>query len=271
MPATFLPRKRRLATAVAALFAATALTAGVFALRSSNAASPGAEPPPTPVMVATVVQADVATWDDFSGRLEAVERVDVRSRVAGAVQSVHFREGSLVKVGELLVSIDPAPYAAEVDRAQAQVAAAQSRVTYVKSEHERAQRLWDESAIARRELDERGNARQEAEANLRDARPVRPASPGTRRHVFGAPHQRARGGHRPEQEVRDGGGRRQQGRVSRGFPRRERRRAAHRDVGIEARRTHRRERAAARAPRLAGGAPAGDDGGKPGHSEGIRP
>ena len=169
MPATFLPRKRRLATAVAALFAATALTAGVFALRSSNAASPGAEPPPTPVMVATVVQADVATWDDFSGRLEAVERVDVRSRVAGAVQSVHFREGSLVKVGELLVSIDPAPYAAEVDRAQAQVAAAQSRVTYVKSEHERAQRLWDESAIARRELDERGNARQEAEANLRAA------------------------------------------------------------------------------------------------------
>src|SRR6267154_386048 len=67
--------------------------------------------------------------------------------------------------GLLAVSI----LTAEVDRAQAQVVAAQARVTYVKSEHERAQRLWDESAIARRELDERANARQEADANLRAA------------------------------------------------------------------------------------------------------
>ena len=115
MPSILIPQKRRLATAVAALLAVSALTAGVFALRTSKAASP-AEPQATPVMVATVVQADVATWDDFSGRLEAVERVDVRSRVAGAVLSVHFREGSLVKVGDLLVSIDPAP-ALDVERA----------------------------------------------------------------------------------------------------------------------------------------------------------
>jgi multidrug efflux system membrane fusion protein len=168
MPSKIIPQKRRLATAVAALLAVSVLTAGVFALRTSKAAD-STQPEATPVMVATVVQADVATWEDFSGRLEAVERVDVRSRVAGAVQSVHFREGSLVKVGDLLIAIDPAPYAAEVDRAQAQVVAAQARVTYVKSEHERAQRLWDESAIAKRELDERVNARQEAEANLRAA------------------------------------------------------------------------------------------------------
>ena len=168
MPTRSFPRRRPVVTAVAGLLAATALTAGVFALRTSKAAD-SPQPQATPVMVATVVQADVATWDDFSGRLEAVERVDVRSRVAGAVQSVHFREGSLVKAGDLLVAIDPAPYAAEVDRAQAQVVAAQARVTYVKSEHERAQRLWDESAIAKRELDERVNARQEAEANLRAA------------------------------------------------------------------------------------------------------
>ena len=61
-------------------------------------------------------------WDEFSGRLEAVERVEVRSRVAGAVQAVHFREGALVKQGDLLITIDPAPYAAEVERAEAQVA-----------------------------------------------------------------------------------------------------------------------------------------------------
>ena len=75
----------------------------------------------TPAAVAAVVERNVAIWDEFSGRLEAVERVDVRSRVAGAVQAVHFREGALVKQGDLLITIDPAPYAAEVERAEAQV------------------------------------------------------------------------------------------------------------------------------------------------------
>jgi len=123
----------------------------------------------TPVSVATVERRDVAMWDEFSGRLEAVERVDVRSRVAGAVKSVHFKEGALVNRDDLLLTIDPDPYAAEVERAQAQVVAAQARVGYTKSELARAQRLAAESAIAQRELDERVNAAQEADANLRAA------------------------------------------------------------------------------------------------------
>ena len=94
----------------------------------ANNAPAVSAPRATPVSVATVAATEVNTWDEFSGRLEAVERVDVRSRVAGAVQAVHFREGALVKQGDLLVTIDPAPYAAEVDRAEAQVAAAQARV-----------------------------------------------------------------------------------------------------------------------------------------------
>jgi multidrug efflux system membrane fusion protein len=163
------PARRRVAIAVATVFATGVLVAGAIALTPSSAASTQAAPQAIPVMVARVLQSEVATWDEFSGRLEAVERVDVRSRVAGAVQSVHFREGALVKAGELLLTIDPAPYAAEADRAQAQVVAAQARVDYARSELERARRLWDESAIARRELDERVNARQEAEANLRAA------------------------------------------------------------------------------------------------------
>jgi membrane fusion protein, multidrug efflux system len=169
MPSKSLPSRRPVAVAIAAALTVTAISAGVMTLRTSHAATAAAAPQATPVMVAPVLQSQVSTWDDFSGRLEAVERVDVRSRVAGAVQSIHFHEGSLVKSGDLLVSIDPAPYAADVDRAQAQVAAAQARVTYVKSELDRAQRLWDESAIAKRELDERANARQEADANLRAA------------------------------------------------------------------------------------------------------
>src|SRR5437667_1575993 len=166
----FVPLRRRVVVA-ATLAALAGVSAGALYLRPSSAETKPAapQPQPTPVPVATVVQSDVAMWDEFSGRLEAVERVDLRSRVAGAVQSVHFVEGALVKREDLLVTIDPAPYAAEVERAQAQVVAAQARVTYTKSEHERAQRLWNESAIAQRELDERVNAAQEADANLRAA------------------------------------------------------------------------------------------------------
>jgi len=152
-----------------AVTAVVAVSAAFFGLHSAEAGAPAAsaEPPATPVSVATVVKSDVATWDEFSGRLEAVERVDLRSRVAGAVQAVHFKEGALVKQGDLLITIDPAPYLAEVERAEAQVAAAQSRLTYAKSDQARAQRLLDEHAIALREYDERQNAYREAEANLR--------------------------------------------------------------------------------------------------------
>ncbi len=155
--------------AAATVAALAALTIGGIYQRPSRAATQPAVAQPTPVPVAIILESNVAMWDEFSGRLEAVERVDVRSRVAGAVQAVHFVEGTLVNRGDLLVTIDPDPYAAEVDRAQAQVVAARARLTYATSEHERAQRLWNESAIARRELDERVNAQQEADANLRAA------------------------------------------------------------------------------------------------------
>ena len=156
------------AAGVAAL---TLLSAGAIYLRPLNAQARAAavQPAALPVQVHVVEEHEVATWDEFSGRLEAVERVDVRSRVAGQVQSAHFTEGALVKAGDALVTIDPEPYAAEVDRAQAQVLAAQARVRYTRSERERAQRLWQENAIAQRELDERVNAAQEADANLRAA------------------------------------------------------------------------------------------------------
>jgi membrane fusion protein, multidrug efflux system len=164
-------RHRKLWLAGTTLTALTAVAAAVFALRTEPAvASSAAAPQALPVSVATVVQSEVTTWDEFSGRLEAVERVDIRSRVAGTVQAVHFREGALVKKGDLLLTIDPAPYAADVERAEAQVAAALARQAYAQSEYERAQRLLDERAIAQREADERINAQREADANLRAAR-----------------------------------------------------------------------------------------------------
>lgn len=162
-------RHRLLAVALAVL-AVVGVAATVLGVSSSQAQSGApAQAPATPVSVATVVQSEVAAWDEFSGRLEAVERVDIRSQVAGTLQAVHFREGALVKKGELLLSIDPAPYAADVQRAEAQVMAAQARVAQARGEQERSQRLWSEQAISKRELDERVNGQREADANLRAA------------------------------------------------------------------------------------------------------
>jgi multidrug efflux system membrane fusion protein len=163
--------RHQLVAAIAALAALVGVPAAIFGLHSTSAeATPSpAAPQATPAPVATVVQSEVAAWDEFSGRLEAVERVEIRSRAAGTVQAVHFREGALVQAGDRLVTIDPAPYAAEVDRAQAQTVAAQARLAHARSEQTRAQLLWDERAIAQREFDERVSALREAEANLRAA------------------------------------------------------------------------------------------------------
>jgi multidrug efflux system membrane fusion protein len=167
---SILRNNRRVAIASATIAALAVLSAGVLTFRSAPASGQaGGAPQAMPVSVAAVIGKEITLWDEFSGRLEAIERVDVRSRVAGAVQSIHFVEGALVKTGDLLVTIDPAPYAAEVERAQAQVVAAQARLSQASSEHGRAQRLWDEQAIAQRELDERTNGEREAQANLRAA------------------------------------------------------------------------------------------------------
>lgn len=161
------PKRRLLAIAAAVL----ALTGGATAIfgTTSTSAQPAAQAPATPVSVASVVQSEVVAWEEFSGRLEAVERVDIRPRVAGTLQAVHFREGALVKKGELLLTIDPAPYAVDVQRAEAQVAAAQAKAAQAKGEQERAQRLWSEQAISRRDMEERGNGQRESEANVRAA------------------------------------------------------------------------------------------------------
>lgn len=156
------------ATALSALAGAGALFFGLHS-GPANAVSAPAEAPALPVSVAAVAATQAAAWSEFSGRLEAVDRVELRSRAAGTVQAVHFREGALVAKGDLLFTIDPLPYAAEVARVEAQLAAAQARLTHASSELQRAQRLWDERAIAQREYDERANAQREAEANLRAA------------------------------------------------------------------------------------------------------
>ncbi|WP_040301044.1 efflux RND transporter periplasmic adaptor subunit [Afipia clevelandensis] len=135
--------------------------------RADSAAA--AVPVATPVSVAKVAEREAAIWDEFSGRLEAIEQVEVRSRVAGAIQEIRFREGAMVQKDDILVVIDPALYAAEVARADAQVAAAQARLVFTKSDFERGQQLTGSNTISQRDQDNRINAYREAEANLKAA------------------------------------------------------------------------------------------------------
>jgi multidrug efflux system membrane fusion protein len=155
--------------AVAAVAAAGAAALHDGSAGSARAETTAVQPIAVPVSVAVVTPKDTAPWDEFSGRLEAVERVEIRPRVAGVIQEVHFREGALVNQGDLLILIDPALYAADVARAEGQVAAAKARVVMTKSDFERGQALSPSNTISQRDLDTRVNAYREADANLKAA------------------------------------------------------------------------------------------------------
>jgi multidrug efflux system membrane fusion protein len=132
---------------------------------ASSASTPGPTPR-VPVSVAVVEQHDTAIWNDFSGRLEAVGRVELRPRVAGAIVAAHFREGALVRQGDLLFTVDPAPYAAEVRRLEAQVTAANARLVLATREQQRGLQLVGSGALPQRDVDQRINEFRASEANL---------------------------------------------------------------------------------------------------------
>lgn len=145
---------------------------GIAAAKTDEASLPAAAPPPASVTVAVVKSREVTTWQEFSGRLEAVDRVEIRPRVGGAIQSVDFREGALVKAGDLLFTIDPAPYEATLAQAAGQVASAEAKVALANTELERGRRLASNRTISQSDLDQRQNAVAEAEAALKTAQAV---------------------------------------------------------------------------------------------------
>lgn len=164
--------RRRGVILVIASALALAGASGILAVSgqgTQGSESAPAEPPAVPVSVAPVERRDTASWDEFSGRLEAVERVEVRSRVSGAVLSAHFREGTLVREGDLLITIDPDPYAAEVARQKAAVSAAEARASLTGSELERGRQLSGSSYLSQSDLDQRTNNYNEAKASLEAA------------------------------------------------------------------------------------------------------
>ncbi|MBK5530174.1 efflux RND transporter periplasmic adaptor subunit [Pseudomonas sp. TH08] len=122
------------------------------------------------VDVATVVFKTISEWQSYSGRLEAVDKVDIRPLVPGTIVGVYFKDGALVKKGDLLFTLDQRPYLAEVDRAAGQLAAAESRAGYTATDASRAARLVEQNAIAKRDFDEKQNAAREAVAQVKVAK-----------------------------------------------------------------------------------------------------
>jgi RND family efflux transporter MFP subunit len=126
-------------------------------------------PPPPQVTVAQGIEKRVKDWDEFTGRLQAVETVEIRPRVSGYIDKVAFTEGSLVKRGALLFVIDPRPYQADYDRAAADVKRTKTALDLGRIELARVQKLKDSGAVSEEELDERKSTVAQAEANVAGA------------------------------------------------------------------------------------------------------
>ena len=138
----------------------------VLAGCGGDAAAP---PPPPAVTVAAVPERDINEWDEFTGRLEAVDAVEIRPRVSGYIQRVAFAEGKEVRKGDVLFEIDPRPYAADLARAEAEVEVARTRAELARRDVERAGRLVAVQAISKEEFDSRTAGQAEGEAAVRAA------------------------------------------------------------------------------------------------------
>jgi multidrug efflux system membrane fusion protein len=122
--------------------------------------------PPQPVNVAAVVARDIAEWDEFSGRIEAIDHVEIRPRVSGYLKAVHFEEGSEVAKGDLLFTIDDREYLAAAASARAQVVRAQTRVELAKQELARSEKLLTARAASLEEVEQRRGELRQAEADV---------------------------------------------------------------------------------------------------------
>ncbi|WLI90906.1 efflux RND transporter periplasmic adaptor subunit [Massilia sp. R2A-15] len=155
---------------VTPLAAAAALVAMTLSgCGPANSAAPAAPAGGPPVTAAVVLEKQVNETQEFSGRLEAVERVDIRARVGGFITAVNFKPGSLVKKGDVLFTIDARPFQAEANRAEAAAVSARAKADLARLELDRSQRLLADKAIAQREVDEKQSSLKELDANVRAA------------------------------------------------------------------------------------------------------
>jgi multidrug efflux system membrane fusion protein len=159
-------RKQMLATAA---FRLTTLVLAALAVACSKAPQQAAAPAPPAVTVAAPTARTVTDWDEFVGRFEAIQQVQVRARVGGFVDSIDFKDGAFVKTGDLLYVIDPRPFNAALLQAQGQHADAKAKLDLAERELARATELVRTSAVSEAVVDQRRQASQVAEAALLQA------------------------------------------------------------------------------------------------------
>jgi RND family efflux transporter MFP subunit len=145
-----------------------ALLAAVLVLSSCGPRPAPATPPPK-VKVVQPVAREITEWDEYTARLDAVDSVEVRPRVSGYLQSIHFQDGAIVRKGDLLFSIDPRPYEAALRRAAADFELAKARLALARKNFARAADLLASHAISQEESDIRESNLRQAEASVEEA------------------------------------------------------------------------------------------------------
>jgi len=136
---------------------------------NSESGTPVESPPPD-VTVASVLSRSVRTWDEFNGRVRAIQTVELRPRVSGYINRIAYKEGSEVKPGDLLFVIDPRPYRDALHRAQAELERARSAANLAQSKTEHAHALFAKQAISREEFNGRKNDLNQTAAEVRAAK-----------------------------------------------------------------------------------------------------
>ena len=126
-----------------------------LAVWSSPAMAQGAAPPPPKVTFAEPLKQRVTDWDEYTGRFEAVQQVEIRARVSGNLDAIHFKDGQEVKVGDLLFTIDPRPYEIAVASAKADVARNKAQVVLTQADVDRAEPLLKTKILTERDFDQR--------------------------------------------------------------------------------------------------------------------
>ena len=139
------------------------------ACNNASDSTPPQAPPPPNVKVAHAMSKEITQWDDYTGRIEAVNDVQVRARVSGYIEKVSFTAGASVKKGDLLFVIDSKPYKSQLNYANAEQEKAKVRYELAKNELARAEKLVAEKAISIEEFDMRSHAVREASAALQSA------------------------------------------------------------------------------------------------------
>ncbi|QEL10022.1 efflux RND transporter periplasmic adaptor subunit [Kushneria phosphatilytica] len=153
------------------LVLATALLGSILLTGCDSQAEEAQQAPPSPeVSVAEVLVQGVRYWDEFTGRIEAVETVELRPRVAGYIERINYTEGQLVKAGDVLFVIDQRPYQAALSRARAELQRAEANARLARIQASRAETLASNRAISREELDQRRAASAQATADVLAAR-----------------------------------------------------------------------------------------------------